>query len=201
MAGPTKLKPLPRSFYQKTTLELARELLGVCLVHESAQGTTVGRIVETEAYLHDDPACHAYRGPTPRTQIMYGAPGFSYMYFIYGMYWCFNVSSAPKGVGEAVLVRALEPLLGVELMRERRSRGVVKIVDRELCRGPGKLVIAMGMPPNLNGVKLSGLPLFLAAADAPGPGRIRSAARIGLKKAQEPLYRFYLEDSAFVSKK
>lgn len=198
-----KLSPLPRSFYQGSTLDLAQRLLGTCLVHRSPQGLTAGRIVETEAYLQDDPACHAFKGPTPRTQVMFGPPGFAYVYFIYGMYWCFNVTAAPKGVGEAVLIRALEPMEGLELMRRRRQKTGKLVSDHKLCNGPGKLAIAIGLGRAHNGMDLTQGPLFLSAPKRLGkafaPQKIQSSSRIGIRKAAEHPYRFFIRDSAFVS--
>jgi DNA-3-methyladenine glycosylase len=198
------LSPLPRSFYSQPTLRLARELLGTFLVHESAQGRCVGRIVETEAYLHDDPACHAYRGITPRTRVLFGPPGFSYVYFIYGMYWCFNVTASPKGIGEAVLIRALEPVDGLALMKKRREIRGKALKDLELCNGPGKLTIAMGIGPELNGVDLEKKPLYLAAQDSfplkKPDQEIEVTTRIGIRKAEHQPYRFSFKDNPFVSK-
>jgi DNA-3-methyladenine glycosylase len=195
---------LPRSFYEhKDTVAIAKALLGACLVHDSPRGRTAGRIVEVEAYLFDgDPACHAHKGKTKRNAAMFGPPGHAYIYFIYGMYHCFNVVTAPEGVGEAVLIRALEPLDGVPLMEKRRHTRHVK----DLCSGPGKLVLAMGMPPRLNGCPLYRGPLTIHSAGAyPAPqglGRMEIAAapRIGIKKAADLPLRFYLRDNPFVSR-
>jgi DNA-3-methyladenine glycosylase len=181
---------------------MARLLLGTCLVHESKQGRTVGRIVETEAYLSkDDPACHAHKGKTARNAAMFGPPGHAYIYFIYGMYECFNVVTAAEGCGEAVLVRALEPIEGIELMQRRR-----KIKDiHQLCSGPGKLVLAMGMSRKQNMLPLYKGELtiwprgsFGTPADEP---HIIATPRIGISAAAELPLRFYIKGSPFASRR
>ncbi len=198
---------LPRSFYTRATITVARDLLGAVMVHDTPEGRAAGRIVETEAYLRDDPACHAFRGPTPRTQVMFGPPGRAYIYLIYGMYHCFNVVTAAHGTGEAVLIRALEPLEGLPLMARRRGTERPK----DLCSGPGKLVIAMGIGKHLNGADLKNGPLRILSASsrpltegqaaASDPGNIKVTTRIGITQAAELPLRFYLEGNAFVSRR
>jgi DNA-3-methyladenine glycosylase len=191
---------LPLEFYRKDTVSVSRALLGTCLVHDSPQGRAVGRIVETEAYLFNgDPACHAHQGITKRNAAMFGPPGHAYIYFIYGMYYCFNVVTAPEGVGEAALVRALEPIEGIELMEQRRKTRDI----HNLCSGPGKLVLAMGMTRDLNGCPLYNGPLTISSADSfPGADKVRivSAPRIGIKKAADLPLRFCVKDNPFVSR-
>ena len=218
---PVARKPLPRprvaqtrlpaAFFAADTVSVARALLGAVLVSESPQGRTAGRIVETEAYLCDDAACHASRGPTVRNQAMFGPPGRSYTYLIYGMYHCFNVVTGPAGTGEAVLIRALEPLEGLALMASRRGTDA----PRALCSGPGKLVIALGIGSLPNGSDLRKAPLRLLPASAypwtggpgggivsaPGLGNVKVTTRIGITKDAHLPLRFYLEDSPFISRK
>lgn len=188
---------LPESFYSRDTGRVARELLGKALVHHSSGGITAGIIVETEAYLQGDPACHAYRGMTPRNRAMFGPPGRAYIYFTYGMHYCFNVVTAAPGVGEAVLIRALEPLAGIELMRARRGRHNI----RELCSGPARLVQAMGIDPGMYGHNLTERPLLLIRGSDIPEASTAVAARVGITAGAELPLRFYIKDSIYVSKK
>jgi len=177
------------------TQELAVALLGCVLVRESDDGMTAGRIVETEAYLPGDPACHAYSGKSPRNATLFGPPHRAYVYQIYGTSFCFNLSSEPDGEGAGVLVRALEPIEGLALMRERR--GVQ--TERDLCRGPGRLCRALEIDRSLDGVDLFADPrLWLADADG-ATVRVRRSRRIGLTRAAERRLRFYAAGSPFLS--
>jgi DNA-3-methyladenine glycosylase len=164
-------------------------------VRESADGVVAGRIVETEAYLPDDPACHAYTGRSARNITLFGPPHRSYVYLIYGTSYCFNLSSEEDGVGAGVLVRALEPLSGIPLMQRRRG----EVDVRNLCRGPGRLCEALAIDRTFDGVDiLKHGDLWLAAADAPGC-RIRRSRRIGITRASARLLRFYEAGSPYVS--
>ncbi|MBI1382465.1 MAG: DNA-3-methyladenine glycosylase [Planctomycetaceae bacterium] len=192
--------PLPASFYERSTVALARALIGTFLVHDAPDGRRAGRIVETEAYPGArDPASHSFRGETARNRSMFGPPGTLYVYFIYGMHHCANVVSAPEGVGEAVLLRALEPVDGVARMIS--SRGAVPF--RDLCRGPGRLSKAMGLGPALDGASLLGPPLYLAPRDAydgyPARPRIETGPRIGIRLHRDAPWRFWEAGSRFVS--
>jgi len=211
-------RPVPAGFFSAGTVAVARALLGKLLVSESPEGRTAGRIVETEAYLCDDAACHASRGETKRNRAMFGPPGRSYTYLIYGMYRCFNVVTGPKGVGEAVLIRALEPLEGLDLMAMRR--GVSE--PKSLCSGPGKLVIALGIADLPDGSDLRKGPVIVAEPrmGSLGPlvpeargrkggatdrevletGRIRVTTRIGISKDAHLPLRFYLERNPWISR-
>ncbi len=182
-----RLRPLPRRFFARPVLTVARDLLGHLLVHETPEGVTVGRIVETEAYRGaDDPASHAYR-LTPRSRIMAGPPGIAYVYFTYGNHFCLNVVAEPDGRAAAVLLRAVEPLQGLDLMTARRG-----IADpRLLTAGPGRLTRAMGITRQHNGWDLTRPPLFIARGGR-WPRHIARSPRVGIRLATDRLWRYYL---------
>ncbi len=177
------------------TAALARALIGCALVRDCPDGRTAGRIVESEAYVLDDPASHAFRGPSKRNSSMFLEPFHAYVYKIYGTSFCVNVSSEAAGAGAAVLIRALEPLEGSRLMEERR--GTTRV--RDLCRGPGRLCQALAIDFELNGEDLiGGRRLWLAAASA-RTQTVGISRRVGLTKAVDWLLRFYERGNPFVS--
>ncbi len=189
--------PLPAKFYDRDTEQVARDLLGAVLRHTTSDGVISGRIVETEAYLGEhDLACHAAAGRTERTKWLYGAPGTAYVYFIYGVHWCFNAVTRSVGAPSAVLVRALEPLEGVELMRERR--GVAH--DRDLTNGPGKLCAALGITGALNGLPLRNGPIEILRGEPVVEADVQVTARIGITKSADWPLRWLVRDSPYVSK-
>jgi len=194
-----ELLPLPREFYARPVLTVAKACIGKLLVHRTRQGLVGGRIVETEAYRGpEDRAAHSYAGRrTARTEVMFGPPGYAYVFFVYGMHYQFNVVTTKDGAPHAVLVRAIEPLLGVELMTKRRN---LPATARELTNGPGKLCQALGIGREQYGLDLCGSELFLAE----GPS-VRSArsARIGIDYAgdwAEKPWRFFDPKSRYVSR-
>jgi len=177
------------------TRALAKALLGRVLVRQSKEGITAGRIVETEAYLPNDPACHAYRGKSPRNASLFGPPHRAYVYQIYGTSYCFNLSSETDGKGAGVLVRALEPIEGLEIMQGRRATTVA----RDLCRGPGRLCRALGIDRSLDGIDLFVHPHLWLAHAGGFPARVRSGPRIGITRAAERRLRFYAAGNRYVS--
>jgi DNA-3-methyladenine glycosylase len=187
---------IDRDFCLQETTAAARGFLGKVLVHESPRGRMAGRIVETEAYTSDDPACHACRGLTKRNAAMFGEPGHAYVYFTYGFHHCLNFVTQPKGIAEAVLIRALEPIEGIDLMWEQRQKGTHPFSTQQrdaspfLCSGPGKLTQAMGIDLSLNGADLLGDVLYVLD-DSPDLGEIVARPRIGIKEATDRLWRFY----------
>ncbi|MDQ2766984.1 MAG: DNA-3-methyladenine glycosylase [Gemmatimonadota bacterium] len=188
---------LPAKFYDRDTEQVARDLLGAVLRYASADGVASGRIVETEAYLGEhDLACHAAAGLTQRTRWLYGAPGTAYVYFIYGVHWCFNAVTRAVGSPSAVLVRALEPLDGVERMRGRR--GLAR--ERDLTNGPGKLCEALGITGALNGLPLRGSAIEIVRGDEIPDSRVQVTPRIGITKSAEWPLRWYVEGNPYVSK-
>ena len=173
-------------------------MLGAVLECRTDDGIASGIIVETEAYIgEEDPACHAAVGRTRRTEPLYGPPGISYVYFIYGVHWCFNAVTRAAGLPSAVLVRALEPVAGLELMRERRGP---KIQDVNLTNGPGKLCAALGIDGKLNGLSLQRGALVVREGSSVDTRRIVTAKRIGITKAADWPLRYYLRDNPYVSR-
>ena len=196
---------LPRDFYRRGAVAVARGLLGAILVKRAAEGTASGVIVEAEAYAgHDDAACHAFKHHTPpaghRTRVMFGDGGYAYVYFIYGMHNCFNVTANVAGKPEAVLIRALEPVDGIDLMRARRNAQDT----RNLCGGPGKLCQALGITQSDYGRDLCGNELFIAEGNPIPDEAALASPRINVDYAGEASaypYRFVIKDSKFLSTK
>ena len=185
---------LPRGFYRRDVVTVARDLLGKIIVHDSPRGRTSGRIVETEAYDQSEPACHAFGRTTERVRVMYGDGGYAYVYFSYGVHWMLNVVTGVKGAASAVLIRAIEPLEGVELMSERRGARTVSVA---LTNGPGKLAQALGIDAALYGADLTRGEFTIRDAAAVGP--ILTSPRIGISQAVDLPWRFYVA-SPYVSK-
>ena len=196
---------LERFFYQRDTIKVARELLGKILIHESGAQTTAGRIVETEAYLGpEDKAAHSSGGRrTRRNEVMFGQKGCAYVYFIYGLYHCFNVTAGDiPGKPEAVLIRALEPVQGEEIMAKRRLAKEGKPAN--LTNGPSRLCMAMNITKTQNKTDLTAPPLYIKNAPAIPQEQIAEATRIGVDYAGEwknRPWRFYIKNNSCVSKK
>ncbi len=181
---------LTKAFFSRSVHEVAPDLIGALLLFNGAGG----RIVEVEAYHHTDPAAHSYRGPTDRNAVMFGPPGYAYVYRSYGIHWCLNFVCEPKGSASAVLLRAIEPTAGLPIMRRRR--GVTE--ERLLCAGPGRLCEALSITGAINGIPLDAPPFALSARqDAP---EIIAGPRIGITKGAERPWRYGLKGSRFLSK-
>jgi DNA-3-methyladenine glycosylase len=192
-------KRLPKKFYLQDPVTVARNLLGKFLWRSTEKGIMAGKIVETEAYLSEnDPACHASLKKTKRNEKMFEPGGISYVYLIYGCYYCFNVVTAPAGKGEAVLIRALEPVEGQDIMNIYRPLKKLK----DLTNGPGKLCTALDITIKENGLDLSeSNELFITEGEKVDPDDIFVTTRIGLTKAVDLPLRFYITGNEFVSKK
>jgi DNA-3-methyladenine glycosylase len=185
---------LPRAFFARATIAVARDLLGCCLVHETSRGRVSGRLVEVEAYLGPrDPASHAYRR-TPRSEVMWGAPGTAYVYFSYGNHACLNVVTEPEGTAGAVLLRAIEPVEGIDQMARRRGTRVPRLIGG----GPGRLTEAMGVTLADNRADLVRGRLYLVRG--PKPRRIVATPRIGISVATDVQWRFVDPASACLSR-
>lgn len=195
--------PLPREFFNRDSRIVGRELLGKLLVRREGRKKLVGRVVEVEAYLgKDDPAAHSFGGPTPRNMVMFGPPGFAYVYFIYGNHYCLNVSCQPEGNAAAVLFRALEPLAGIERMALARDLTVESPRDlRLLTSGPGRMAEALGVTRvRDNGKDLTSTRSDLwLADDGFVPERILVTKRIGITKAADKPWRYVIAGNPFVS--
>jgi len=183
-------RPLKRAFFARSVHEVAPDLIGATLLVNGVGGI----IVEVEAYHHTDPAAHSFRGPTPRNKVMFGPPGFSYVYRSYGIHWCVNFVCEEEGSASAVLIRALQPTHGIPAMRRRRRLHD----ERLLCSGPGKLTEALGISDQHNALPLDASPIALRARA--GKADVVAGLRIGLTKAVELPWRYGLKGSKFLSK-
>ncbi len=194
----SNLKPIERSFFARDTVEVAPDLLGVYIVRKLDNKILVGMIVETEAYrAHDDPACHAYKGLTERTSLLFGEVGHAYIYFIYGVHYCLNVVAHLPSRAGGVLIRAVEPLQGIEYMERQRHMHKV----RSLTNGPGKITQAFSITADLKGTDLTQRgPLFLARGEFINSAEIDATPRVGISKACEYPWRFIVKNNPFVSR-
>lgn len=199
--GQSRRRVLPHSFYGRPTLKVAEDLLGKVLVHRTRDGVTSGVIVETEAYIgEDDPACHASFGRTARSEPLFGPPGFAYVYLNYGVHYLMNAVTEADGYPGAVLIRALQPLDGVELMRKRRAPDARDIDDHALCRGPGNLTKALGITIKDNRLDLATSKLAIEDRGI-SVGRIATGPRIGIRVAIERPWRYWVEGHRSVSER
>ena len=188
-----------RSFYARHTVEVARSLLGTILLHRTGDGLLAGKVVEVEAYLgQHDPAAHSSAGLTTRTRVIFGDPGHAYVYKIYGLHHCLNVVAEPPGMPGCVLIRALEPVCGIEAMRSRRA--VARRAD-QIASGPAKLTQAMGIGMESYGADLLGDPLSIRVPRKEPEVEIGTTNRIGIRKAQELDLRFFIVDNEHVSRR
>jgi DNA-3-methyladenine glycosylase len=195
---------LPQEFYERPTLDVARDLIGKVLIHRTRRGVTAGAIVEVEAYIGEtDPACHAAVGPTARNAPLYGAPGHAYVYINYGLHHLVNAVTEPRGCPAAVLIRALEPVDGLRLMQARRGQlrwraGKALVPDVALCRGPGNLSAAMGIDGGLNETPLFKRPLTIEDRGG-STGPIAWGPRVGITKGTDHPWRCYVAGHPSVS--
>ncbi len=200
------MRPLPRSFYTRSTLLVAKELLGKRIIRTDGKQIVSGIIVETEAYLHNDPASHSFNGPTQRNSAMFGPGGHLYVYFTYGMHYCANVVTGPKGMGEAVLIRAVEPTEGIEWMMQRRfTDRTDSTLDQKrhiaLTNGPAKFAQAFGLTTEHSGLDLLNSEIIITNGNALARGSIVASTRIGITKAAEKRWRFFVKGNAWVSRR
>lgn len=204
------MQKLPREFYNRPTLEVSKDLLGKYLVHQIGGNKYMAKIVEVEAYIGDiDKACHAYNNKvTPRTKVLYKLPGTAYVYLIYGMYYCFNIVTEEEGRAAAVLIRAVEPIEGIEKMVENRYKKTIKEINKKqifnLTSGPGKLCMAMNITKENNKMDLCGDDIYITEGREKEKIGIITTKRINIDYAEEAVdfpWRFYIKDNPYISKK
>ncbi len=195
------MKKLPRSFYTRPTLRVAKDLLGKILIRKRGDHVLSGKIVEVEAYLGTrDPASHTYRGRTRRNEVMFREGGHLYVYFTYGMHYCANVVAGREGIGEAVLIRAVEPLEGIKMMLKNRGFKSETTDTKDLTNGPAKLCQAFGIGRGQNGSDLLGDEIFLVIGLPVPLSSVRKSKRIGITKGKEHLWRLSIKGNKWVSK-
>jgi DNA-3-methyladenine glycosylase len=191
-------KSLPEKFYLRDTLTVARELLGKVIIKREGKKILAGKIVETEAYIGEhDPACHAYQKFTERSSVLYEKGGTIYVYFVYGNYYCFNIVTERKGTGNAVLIRAVEPIKGIEIMKIRRQKA--KNIY-ELTNGPSKFCLAFDIDRKDNRKDITGKEIFVSNPLVKEDFKISTSKRIGLKVGMDFPYRFFIKNNLFVTK-
>ena len=192
-------KELKADFFRRSAVTVAQELLGRWLIHERPNGLVGGRIVETEAYDETDPASHSCHGRTVRNAMMFEAGGAAYVYRSYGIHWCLNVAVAKQGFGAAVLIRAIEPSVGIEQMQELRASTSPNCKPRDLCRGPGRLCQALAISDAHNGLDMTTGPLSLVTPRGFRKPQTLATPRIGITKAVEAPWRFCIPENRYVS--
>ena len=202
------LKPLPRSFYLRPTLRVAQELLGKYFIRRIGRKLLVGKIVEVEAYRSNDPASHSFHGKTNRNSVMFGEGGHLYVYFTYGMHFCANIVTGKEGIGEAVLIRAVEPLTGIEIMTKNRRSSTkslnLKSLNHEilinLTNGPAKFCQAFGIARQENGLDLVESEISITKGKPIPSNLIKRSTRIGIRQGVEKKWRFCIKGNPWVSK-
>jgi DNA-3-methyladenine glycosylase len=204
---PSDFKKLPRSFYLRPTVTVAEDLLGKFIVRKIRGNILVGKIVETEAYCENDPASHSFRGKTKRNEVMFWEGGHLYVYFTYGMHFCSNVVTREEGIGEAVLIRAVEPIAGIETMIKNRSKRKSALtvkwrngVLEGLTNGPARVCEAFGFGRKENGIDLLGDEIFIAQAKRISEIQIGTSSRIGIQNGVEKQWRFFVKNNSFLSR-
>jgi DNA-3-methyladenine glycosylase len=199
------LKPLSRSFYLRPTLQVAQELLGKYFIRRIGKNLLIGKIVEVEAYRSKDPASHSFRGKTNRNNVMFCEGGHLYVYFTYGMHFCANIVTGRRGIGEAVLIRAVEPLVGIEVMTKNRQKGRLHLLDGayliNLTNGPAKFCEAFGLARQENGLDLLDSEIGITEGERIPSKLIKRSSRIGIQQGLEKRWRFFIAGNSWVSRK
>jgi DNA-3-methyladenine glycosylase len=203
--GNRHLKKLPRAFYVRPTPRVARDLLGKLLVRRVRERAMIARIVETEAYSQNDPASHSFRGLTNRNEVMFLEGGHLYVYFTYGMHFCANVVTARSGKGEAVLLRAVEPINGIDIMSRNRKQHIRRMKrgdasEKNLTNGPAKLCQALNIGREENGIDLLGDEIYLLDSPSLRSSEIATSTRIGIRVGENTLWRFFIKGNGWVSR-